>query len=335
MVACQHPKTETKSLNNKYATGFHYTQTQNEYVIDFQSIQDTIQVITQIKNPRIISLSNTIVPYLFELKQLSCLKAVSELSLIKNQKYQTVLQQNQCLDLASSNSVNLEKIIALNPDYVFVSCQYQYEIFQKLKHHHIKVICLDEFMEEHPLGVVEWIKCLGIILNQEKEASQIFEHKVASYEKTRDLVKHLSHSKAFIAGEDIQGQWLAPSNNSYIVQLMEDAGGDYVWKKTVTEQSRYLSWEYVLTTNTEDPYWRFLMFDCDSTTRERIAKINVRYLQLSAFQHHKIIYANGCRDDIFGEGVLEPDEQLKDIAYIFHPEAFKGHIPKYYHLLDE
>lgn len=320
---------------NKYATGFQYSSSENKYIIDFQSIKDTIHIINSIKNPRIISLSNTIVPYLFELEKLNCLVAVSELSLIKNPKYQAILKQNQCIDLVSSSSINFEKIIALKPDYVVVSCQYQYEVFQKLKHHHIRVICLDEFMENHPLGVVEWIKCIGILLNKEQEATQIFEQKISAYENTRNIIKNLDHSEAFISGEDLQGQWLAPSAQSYIVQLMEDAGGKYLWKKIVGKQSRYLSWEYILTSNTQDPYWRFLMFDCDSTNYKNIAKLNERYQQLSAFKNRKIIYANACTDDIFGEGVLEPNVQLKDIAYIFHPESFKGHKPKYYHLLHD
>ena len=55
-----------------------------------------------------------------------------------------------------------------------------------------------------------------------------------------------------------------------------------------------------------------------------------RIADLPALVGRRGFYANSAESDIFGQAVLEPDVQLRDLIDIFHPELNTGRKPVYF-----
>ncbi len=342
LFACNEPNTSVHIDKNNFSNHYKYIDSGSFYFV--QHINSNAQVIEESriqKNKnynRIISLSNTIIPYLDHLNCLDKLIATSELSFVHNTAYKEKLNQLNCIDLGSLDRLNIEYILQLKPDIVFLSCTYSNNVAQKLKSLNIEVACLDEFLESDPLAVSQWIEYIGLYTNTLPLAKNKFEYIKKEYNEAKKIIQnHQSKKIPFIAGEDIQGIWFAPAPESYVSQIFKDANGEYVLSESNTQKtaSIQLSWEQISQTNSQKPFWRFLLHHCDSMNYDVVLKNNIKYKQLHAFNEHKIIYSNTCTNDLFGKGILEPHIQLKDIAFAFDSTIFKNYTPTYYHRLYE
>lgn len=332
LVSCK-AKPKVKERFSSYAQGFSIKKGLQSSEIHFTH---KISTLPTKKVRRIISLSNTVIPYLYALDYLDKLIASTELQYIHSPKYQQILNQNKCINLGTDPQVNLEQLIDLQPDIVFLSCNYQYHWIEKLESMNIPVFCLDEFQEQDPLGPAEWIKCIGHIIGKNSLATQLFSRIENEYLNTKkQLNQDTLSSFYYIAGEDIQGQWLSPHFQSYVCQLFADAGGINILEDLSKERNSSLTWEKILQKDQPQSYWRMLTHHCQGISYDWIKKSNSKYALLASWKERRVIYSNTCYHDLFGQAILEPHVQLKDIAYAIDSNRYKNYHPTYYHRMYE
>ena len=85
------------------------------------------------------------------------------------------MKQNQIANVGS-NELNYEKMVELNPSFVFTSGDWDGgdKMKKKLRSLHIKSVLNLDYMEQEPLARAEWIKFTAAFYDREVEADCIF-----------------------------------------------------------------------------------------------------------------------------------------------------------------
>lgn len=79
--------------------------------------------------------------------------------------------QNSIVDCGSSMAPDIERIIALKPEAIFVSPFENSGGYGKLDKLHIPIIEAADYMESSPLGRAEWMKFYGMLFGKDKNIS--------------------------------------------------------------------------------------------------------------------------------------------------------------------
>ncbi len=284
-----------------------------------------------LKEIKIISLTTTILPFLQKLGKLNHVIAISEMDYVQDSALVKQLKQQNAINLGPHGAYSYETIINLKPDYVVLSCDFDFEAQQKLESFGIKTLCLDEYKETHPLASAKWIIYIASLFHQQKQAQTYFDSIEARYERTRKMIPPTTVKPVVMAGEEINGQWFIPGGKSVLAQLIKDAGGEYLWKDNTQEGSFQISLEEVLSKNEKAQYWRYVYHHPEKEFNYALqVKNHPNYQYIKSFKNKKVVYCNTFYADLFGKALLEPDQVLKDWASILHPTVFKSQPNKYY-----
>ena len=116
--------------------------------------------------------------------------------------------------------------------------------------------------------------------------------------------------------------WFMPSTESYAVRLIEDAGGDYIYKKNTGNASTPIDMEEAyLLASTADMWLNVGMANSLDELRAACPK----FADTRCFRNGDV-YNNNARtnaaggNDYFESAVVHPDLVLRDLVKIFHPE---------------
>jgi len=120
--------------------------------------------------------------------------------------------------------------------------------------------------------------------------------------------------------------------NSYIAQLFNDAGADYLWKDNQNTGSINLDFEVVYSKAHDADFWRIVGTYSNGFSYEKLLAENELYYNFKAFNDKQVIFCDSKTSTYFETGTLEPHLLLADFIYVFHPELMEGYKPKYYHL---
>lgn len=124
---------------------------------------------------------------------------------------------------------------------------------------------------------------------------------------------------------------------SYIAQLFEDAGADYIWKDNTSTASFPLDSETILAQAQHADFWRIANSSSLPMTYERLKKENAIFTLFDAYKNQRIIVCDIQETGYFETSQMEPDVLLADFIHFFHPERMetlkKHYQPKYYRLL--
>ena len=203
----------------------------------------------------------------------------------------------------------------------------------KLKELGTKVIINADYLETDPLGRAEWIKLFGALFCRENSADSIFNSEVAEYEKLKSFVNNsiITRPKVML-GLPFKDTWYISPGNSFISKLIEDAGGDYLWKDTESSVSMPYGLENVYLRAMKADVWLNIG---SVNSRNEISYVDQRLSDLpcfkndSLFNNNKRITVKGG-NDFWESGSLYPHLLLKDLATILHPELFSDHELNYY-----
>lgn len=284
--------------------------------------------------PRIICMSSSHVAYLDALGATDNIVGASGINYMTNKK----LHLAETPDIGYDNSLNYEIIVALKPDYLFV-----YEvsgenssITQKLVQLGIPVIYIADYLEQTPLARSEWIIAFGAIMGRSKEAQEIFNDIAMSYETIKAKVDSTGGARPKIMlNAPYRDIWYVPGDRSYIVQLINDAGGDYMAKGVDNDISRPISSEIAYEMVSKADIW---LNPGTTTTLREVKVANPRFSALDVVSQGEI-YNNNARStpqggsDFWESGTLRADIVLQDLVMICHPKLFPNKKLYYFHRL--
>lgn len=291
---------------------------------------------TVIKTPveRVVCLSTTHIAFLDVLNKTNSIVAVSGTDYVNNLKVRNKIKNKEVVDIGYENSLNYELIASLKPDLVItygVGSQVA-GYNQKLKDLGINTVIIGEYLENHPLGKLEWIKFVASFFNLNDQANEYFSEVSKEYEKLSKLTDQVDYKPKVLFGLPWKDSWYVPGGNSYLAQMVKDAGGDYLWKENESRESLPFDIESMFSKGREAEVW---LNTGIVNSKLDILRIDERFENFKPFIN-SLIYNNNNQLNQFGgndyweKGLVEPHMVLNDMIKILHPDLMDEHSLVYY-----
>ncbi len=292
-----------------------------------------------IKTPvkRVICLSTTHIGFIGFLDETATITGVSGKNFVANEDLQRKIRQDQLPDVGYDENLNYELILKLKPDVVFaygVSGSITNTV-RKLNEMGIPTILIAEYLEEEPMAKMEWVKVFGALYNRNRMADAKFDTADNKYQHLRQLAKGETTRPAVLLGLPWRGSWFISGGKSYVARLIEDAGGEYIFKHLEFKDSRPIALEQVYERALTADYW---LNTGDALNKKDLLSVDERLGNLPCIKKDRIFNNNNKvtpagGNDIFETGVTEPEIILSDLIYILHPQLLPSHQLKYYRKL--
>lgn len=278
---------------------------------------------------RIICNSTTHLAMISAIGESGSVKGFSGTGFLYSEEYNEMISGNAIREIGYDDNLNKELIVQIKPDLVMMyGIGGESAAFAgKLKEMGLKVMFNADYLETDPLGKAEWIKLFGALYSKEPAADSIFGSIEKEYQETESLIKKYAkgHPKV-ILGLPFRDTWYVSPGNSYISELISDAGGNYLWCDTESDESIPMGLENVYIKAMSADYW------LNAGTAENLGQIrsvDARFAGLPCFMRGNVYNNIGRTNDHGGNdywenGSVSPHIILSDIASILHPELFPG-----------
>ena len=294
--------------------------------------------VVQLPIDAVVLTSTTQVPHLDALGQSDLLIGFPQTDLISSTTARARIAAGKVKELGAGTSANPELVLELQPDWIMISTlgeDLRYlDIFKQAG---IPALINGEYVEQNPLGRAEWIKFTGVLLGKYSEALAQFEQIKKDYLEAEVLASSLPETDKpkVLSGVMYQDIWYAPGGESWAAQLLEKAGGSYVFGKEGATGSLQLNYEVVLDQATSAPLW---IGAADFASLEEMGKVEPRYQAFAAWKTGEVYTYTAKKGatgglEYFELGYLRPDLILKDLIKILHPELLPGYEPYFYQKL--
>ena len=294
--------------------------------------------VVQLPIDSVVLTSTTQVPHLDALDLADVLVGFPQTDLISSTTARARIAAGKVKDLGAGPSANPELVLDLQPDWIMISTlgdDLRYlDIFKQAG---IPTLINGEYVEQNPLGRAEWIKFTGVLLGIYPAALAQFEQIKKDYKEAERLASSLQNKERpkVLSGVIYQDIWYAPGGESWAAQLLENAGGSYVFGKEGAAGSLQLNYEVVLDQGTLAPIW---IGAADFASLTEMGKIEPRYQAFAAWKTGEVYTYTAKKGETggleyFELGYLRPDLILKDLIKILHPELLPGYEPYFYQKL--
>lgn len=341
--------------SNRYARGFKIERFENynklivlnpwekakniafEYALVSKknNVPDSLALMKVVRTPvrRVICLSTTHLAFLDALNENNSIVGISGEKYIYNSLIRDRYEKGLLFDVGYGQNLNYELIISQNPDLVMV-----YGIgseitgyVNKLEELGVPVIIAAEYLEQSPLGKAEWIKFIGALFEKEIMAEQIFAGIEKEYLKLKNMVSDVTRKPMVMVGSLYKDQWWVPGGNSYMANLISDAGGEYIGRGNNSNESYVISFENALVWADKADIWINM---ANMASRKEILASDERFASFGVFREGKI-FNNIKRlsiqggNDFWESGTVNPHKILRDLIIAFHPGVMNAEMTYY------
>jgi iron complex transport system substrate-binding protein len=278
---------------------------------------------------RVICMSSSHVAMLDALGCADCIVGVSGKSYISTP---SVAESSTIGDVGYDSNLNFELMVALEPDVVLLYgiAAESSSVTAKLRELKIPYIYLGDYTEGTPLGKAEWLVPLAEIVGCRERGERLFTEIATRYEALCEMLSRNPSSVRVMLNTPYQDVWYMPSDDSYIVRLIEDAGATYIYKgKNPTGGSRGISLEEAYRLVAEADVW-LNVGQCN--TLDELRSQVPQFMECRVVREGRI-YNNNRRQtasggsDFWESAIVHPDIVLEDLAEIFA----NSDKPLYYH----
>ncbi len=238
-------------------------------------------------------------------------------------------------DVGYDAAMNFELVVGLRPD--LFTC---YEVsggnssyIKKLSTMGVDAVYIADYLEHSALAKAEWVVAFGAMMGCMDRAVEVFEWVEDNYMETkRHIEQHTqgnSRTARVMLNSPYNDVWYLPGDSSYIVRLIEDAGGVYCAEGVGDNISRAVSVESAYGFLRTADVW----LNPSESIRSRQQLIRETPLLKGTSTR---IFTNNLRhgpqggSDIWESGTLRCDLILLDIAKILHPTLQIDHTLYYY-----
>ena len=287
----------------------------------------------------VITTSTTHLPHIEKLGEVHSLIGIDNIKYVSSEAVNQRFAAGKLAEVGRDRSIDLEKVLVLQPDLVITDSQAQDNALVALQEAGVPVVVNTAYAEPSLLGRVEWIKFVGTFFDKEGLASAQFDSVVARYEARRALTQNLPADKrpTVFVGSLWRGTWFMSGGKTYAAQLLRDAGANYLWADDGSQQSLALDFETVYEKAHDADCWITMRNAWYS--RDDVVAEDARYRKFAAFKTGNVFNANARLNahggnDYWETGLIEPDVVLADIIKILYPDLLLDHQLKYYRKLD-
>ena len=281
---------------------------------------------------RIVCMSTSHIAMLDAVGMVDAVVGVSGKQYITNER---VSQSDAVKDVGYDSNLNYEMLVMLQPDLVLMYgvAAENSAVTAKLRDLGIPYLYLGDYTEESPLGKAEWLVAISEIVGCRERGIEVFRAIEERYAAVKEGVSRGGDAPKVMFNLPYQDVWYMPSDESYMVQLVEDAGGEYIYKgRNTTRGSVAVSLEeaYLLVANSD--VW-LNVGQC--STMEDLRRTAPHFVATSVVERGEVYNNNRRRtsaggSDFWESAIVRPDVVLAELAAII---AGKEGTPCYYQQL--
>ncbi len=292
-------------------------------------------------NPqKLILTSTTHIPHLDLLGITTRLAGFPNTDLISSKTTRDLIDQGLVQDLGSGPYADPEVTISLDPDLMMISTLGDdLKYLDLFKQAGIPAVINGEYVEQDPLGRAEWIKFTGILTGRFEESVKVYDEIKSAYFEAKKSTTQINSSDrpTVLSGIMYKEIWYAPGNDSWGAQILNDAGGEYIFQDQEGTGSLQLNYEYVLDKGINADLW---IGSADFPSLQDMGKSDPRYTNFEAFKSGKV-YTYTLKKgptgglEYFELGYMRPDLILKDLIKIMHPDILPDYDLYFYQSLNE
>lgn len=271
---------------------------------------------------RIVAMSSTHIAMLDAIGEVDRVVGVSGIDYISNPDIQA--RRDRIGDVGYEGNINYELLLSLDPDLVLLyGVNGASGMEPKLRELGIPFMYVGDYLEESPLGKAEWMVALSEVVGCRSEGEKVFAEIPVRYNALiQRVAENALDAPSVMLNMPYGDSWFMPSAGSYAVRLIEDAGGDYIYKKNTGNASTPVDMEEAYLLASAADLW--LNVGMASTLGE-VKAACPKFADTRCFRNG-YVYNNNARtnaaggNDYFESAVVHPDLLLRDLVKIFHPE---------------
>lgn len=281
---------------------------------------------------QIVCMSSSYIAMLDALGQADRIVAVSGIDYVSNPYI--IAHKDSIKDMGPE--MNYELLLGLKPDVVLLYGigDAQTAVTDKLKELSIPYMYVGEYLEESPLGKAEWMVALSELTDSREKGIEIFSEIPKRYQTLKDLTASVEQRPTVMFNTPWNDSWIMPSTKSYMAQLVNDAGADYIYKENTSNSSAPIGLETAYGLIQKADYWINVGM---ASTLDELKAVNPKFTDAKSV-HEKTAYNNNLRltatggNEYWESAVVRPDIVLRDLIHIFHPELVSDSLYYYRHL---
>ncbi len=282
---------------------------------------------------RIVCMSSTYIAMLDALGQVGRVVGVSGMEYISNPY--VLARRDEIKDVGAE--INYESIVGLKPDLVLLYgvSDALAATTDKMNELGIPYMYVGDYLEESPLGKAEWMVVLSELTDCRAAGERVFGAVPERYDALKRLVSGVTRRPAVMLNTPWNDSWMMPSVNNFVVRLIRDAGGDYIYPKNTSHSSVAIGLETAYGLIREADVW---LNTGRVTSLAELLAVDEKFSDAKAVREKKV-YNNNLRltpgggNDYWESGCVRPDVVLRDLIRILHPELLEeGDLYYYRHL---
>ncbi len=279
---------------------------------------------------RIVALSSSNVAMFDCIGASSTIVGVSGLDYISSEAITLRAGEGLVRDVGYDSALNFELITALRPDIVLLYsvAGSNSVVTAKLTELGIPFLYIGDYAEESPLGKAEWVVAMGEICARREVAEEYFKGVAQRYNTLKEVVAvaEKDSSPRVVLNTPYRDVWYLPSSASYMVQLIEDAGGDYFYDGNTSSQTQPISLELAYKLVSESDIW--LNTGASINSLGELRRAIPKFGAMPPVTTNRV-YNSTARttpmggSDFYESGVVNPDVVLGDLIEILHPNIIE------------
>jgi iron complex transport system substrate-binding protein len=281
---------------------------------------------------RIVCMASSYIAMFDALGQVDKIVGVSGIDYVSNPYI--LAHKNSIKDMGPE--MNYELLLGLKPDVVLLYGigDAQTAVTDKLKELYIPYMYVGEYLEESPLGKAEWLVALAELTDSREKGIEIFREIPKRYQVLKALTETVEQRPTVMLNTPWNDSWVMPSTQSYMAQLVTDAGADYIYQENKSNSSTPIGLETAYKLIQKADYWINVGM---ASTLDELKTVNPKFVDAKAVRE-KTVYNNNLRttptggNDYWESAVVRPDVVLRDLIHIFHPELVSDSLYYYRHL---
>lgn len=238
------------------------------------------------------------------------------------------------IDCGSSMQPDIERIIALKPEGLFISPFENSGGYGKLDKLHIPIIETADYMETSPLGRAEWMKFYGLLFMSEERSDSLFSSIEKEYLALKAEAAKLPQGLSILTERKMVSVWYVPGGKSTMGILLKDANAKYIFADDTHSGSLAYGPERILSKGTQVDVWAFKYFGGKALSKNDLLAEYDGYKVLKAFNSNSIYQVDTSTQPYFELTSFHPEILLREFIILAHPKATQfGKLRFYQHLL--
>ena len=185
---------------------------------------------TQKPVERVVAMSSSYVAMLDAVGCSERIVGISGCRFISTPSAQQAIEEGKIAEVGYDSAFDFERIRSLRADVVLLYgvAGEAKGLTNKLEELHIPYIYIGDYLENSPLGKAEWVVALAYLCGVEEQGKEFFEGVEERYNALRNQKHCSAHKPRVMLNLPYRDTWFMPPYGSYMVRLIEDAGGEYV-----------------------------------------------------------------------------------------------------------